>query len=245
VSDVCLLPTTTKPIAMKVNYHAELIPENCYHVYNKSVTGVRMFNTEENYAFFLKKYEKYMGDYVATYAYCLIPNHFHFLIKCKTITPEIKEKIARLNTKKGNAFLADEIDYDTFIVSQFQSFFSSYSISFNKQQERTGSLFKNKFKRILIKDQEHFRFMLLYIHHNGIHHNLVKEYADWKHSSYPIYLGDVESIITKNPVLKIFENEDGITLKEAFIKFHEDNKDGLGLYPNLKKWKDSAFDFEE
>lgn len=204
-----------------------------------------MFNTEEHYAFFLKKYEKYLGDYVASYAYCLIPNHFHFLIKCKTITPKTKEKIARLNTKKGNAFLAGEINYDDFIVTQFQSFFSSYSISFNRQQERTGSLFKNKFKRILIKDKEHFRFMLLYIHHNGIHHNLVKEYVAWPHSSYPIYLGDMESIITKKPVLEIFKNEDGRTLKEAFIKFHEDNKDGLGLYPNLKKWKDSGIDFEE
>jgi len=230
---------------MRVNYHTDILPETCYHIYNRCVSGTKLFYTEENYTFFLKKYDEYLGNYLATYAYALIPNHYHFLAKCKTVTPKIRKEIAKENTRKAHAFLEGEVDYNTFLVSQFKRFFTSYASAFNRQEERTGSLFQHKFKRIVIKDREHFRFMLLYIHHNGIHHNLVKEYTDWKHSSYPIYLEEKDSIITKSPILRMFKNENGRTLKEEFIKFHEENKNGVGIYPNLKKWKGSAFDFTE
>lgn len=180
---------------------------------------------------------------MATYSFALIPNHFHFLAKCKPLSEEILKKIAKENTKKSYAFLQGEIDYNTFMVSQFKRFFNSYAVILNKQEKRQGSLFQHKFKRIGIKKREHFLYMLWYQHHNGIHHKMVKEYAHWPHSSYLAYLDDRYSILTKDTVLKLFVNENGRTLREEFVRFHEDNKGDLGLYPKVHKWKDSSFDF--
>ncbi len=209
---------------------------------------------------------------MATYAYALIPNHFHFLAKCKPLTPEILEIIKTENTKKSFAFLEGKIDYNTFIISQYHRLFRSYVGAFNKQNNRIGNLFQDKFKRVVIKDAEHFRYMLLYIHHNGIHHKLGKEYTDYPHTSYSRYLNTQLTVTSKvpvnfteipvnvevkgnrhleddcypvrlftEPVIKLFSGGGEKSLS-AFIKFHEENKNGKGLYPNLVKYKDSTLD---
>lgn len=54
-----------------------------YHVYNRTNNKELLFKEHENYFFFLRKYKQYLSSYIDTYAYCLMPNHFHFLIKVK------------------------------------------------------------------------------------------------------------------------------------------------------------------
>ncbi len=56
-----------------------------YHVYNKSVGGVLLFKSSNDYFYFLKKLERYILPIADIYAYCLIPNHFHFLLKIKNL----------------------------------------------------------------------------------------------------------------------------------------------------------------
>lgn len=60
-----------------------LNPGSYYHVYNRAVGNDKLFYTEANYVDFLKKYLEYMRPIVNTFVYCLIPNHFHFLIQVK------------------------------------------------------------------------------------------------------------------------------------------------------------------
>ena len=62
-----------------------------------------------------------------------MPNHFHFLCKAKPITKELKRKIADDGTKRGLAFLSDEVPANVFYESQFASFFKSYTNAINKQ----------------------------------------------------------------------------------------------------------------
>ncbi|TVR17462.1 MAG: hypothetical protein EA391_04670, partial [Balneolaceae bacterium] len=56
-------------------------PGKFYHIYNRAVGNERLFESRENFLFFLKKYQKYTIDHISTYSYCLLENHFHFLIK--------------------------------------------------------------------------------------------------------------------------------------------------------------------
>ncbi|MCF8358639.1 MAG: hypothetical protein K9H26_07760 [Prolixibacteraceae bacterium] len=60
-----------------------------YHIYNHAVGGRYLFRKPENYHFFLGLYDKYIDTVAYTYAWVLMPNHFHFLVKIKS-----KEEIA-------------------------------------------------------------------------------------------------------------------------------------------------------
>jgi putative transposase len=63
-----------------------LQPDTYYHVYNRGINGTRLFTKKGNTDYFLEKYIKYIEPIAATYAYVLMGNHFHFLIKTKSET---------------------------------------------------------------------------------------------------------------------------------------------------------------
>jgi len=52
-----------------------------YHIYNHAVADGNLFIEDANYQYFLKLWEKYSSPIAETYANCLMPNHFHFLVK--------------------------------------------------------------------------------------------------------------------------------------------------------------------
>lgn len=59
-------------------------PVQTYPIFNHAIVSENIFREDENYRFFLKQYAKYLGDVVYTYAYCLMPNHFHLLVGVKS-----------------------------------------------------------------------------------------------------------------------------------------------------------------
>ena len=54
-----------------------------YHVFNRSNNKEKIFYNDNNYKFFLRKFDKYLSEYLEVYAFCLLPTHFHFLVKVK------------------------------------------------------------------------------------------------------------------------------------------------------------------
>lgn len=200
---------------MKINYWAKLETNRCYHIYNRAVGKENLFVSPRNYGFFIERWKKYIAPFFSTYAFCLMPNHFHFLAKAKSMTPKIKTQIEALKTNKGRAFLEAEISENDFYTSLFKAMFNSYSLAFNKEQKRRGSLFQAKFKRTLIRDEEHFKYMLQYIHNNPIHHGFRSKMDEWEYSSYLIYLFEVESWLAQEPALKAFGS------LEEFKKSHQ------------------------
>ena len=62
----------------------QLLPDNCYHVFNRGINGEDIFKERKNYSYFLKLYAWYISPIAHTYAYSLLKNHFHFAIKIKT-----------------------------------------------------------------------------------------------------------------------------------------------------------------
>ena len=60
-----------------------LQPGEYYHIYNRGIDGEVLFREVRNYHHFLRLWAKYIEPVADTYAYCLLSNHFHFLIRIK------------------------------------------------------------------------------------------------------------------------------------------------------------------
>ena len=77
-----------------------------YHVFNKSIDGNTLFKEDKDYLHFIDLIRKYVVPWAEVYAYCLIPNHFHWLIKIKHL--EKLKKLFSIRTlnhiKKGQTF---------------------------------------------------------------------------------------------------------------------------------------------
>lgn len=123
------------------DYFQPLAEGGFYHLYNRGNNGENIFFQQRNYNYFLNKLNDYIGSYLNFYAYCLLPNHFHFLIQVKQLKEILPE---HLHLSSGNKTLNN---LETIISEQFRRFFLSYSKSIKIQEGRTGSLFEKKFKR--------------------------------------------------------------------------------------------------
>ena len=78
---------------MKLNIEP-LQPDSFYHIYNRGINGENIFKQERNYSYFLKKYALYIEPVAETYAYCLLKNHFHLLIRTRSEEEILKLKEA-------------------------------------------------------------------------------------------------------------------------------------------------------
>ena len=58
-------------------------PNGIYHIVNHANGKENLFQEEENYHYFLKKYSEKLSPILDFIAYCLMPNHFHLLIRIK------------------------------------------------------------------------------------------------------------------------------------------------------------------
>lgn len=154
-----------------------------YHIYNHANGAENIFCEEENYRFFLQQYAKYLSQVVDTYAYCLMPNHFHLLVGVKASSDLAGfENLPSLSpTKLGHASNHP-------VIKAFSDFFNSYTKAFNKRFERKGSLFVKHFKKTPILDEQQWQETFLYIHLNPVKHGFTKRPEDWKWSSWHGYL---------------------------------------------------------
>ena len=160
-----------------------LEPQKYYHIYNRANGFENLFVKEDNYSFFLDKMHHYLASMVEVCCYCLMPNHFHLLVKVKSK----EEMVETIERKKGNQYLQGFKNLegiDKYIVQQFSNLFNAYSKAFNKQQNRTGSLFQKGFKRKEITGQDYLKELVLYIHCNAVHHGFTENFEKWKFSSY-------------------------------------------------------------
>lgn len=178
--------------------------ENCfYHIYNRGNNKENIFLSGDNYEYFLKKFYRYLDNFVEVYAYCLMPNHFHFLIKVKdnikNLTKENVDKYSLLPIEKA-----------------FRDFFIVYAKAFNNMYSRTGSLFQYKFKRKIITDNNYFIRVIAYIHNNPVRNNLCENASDWKYSSYSAIVSNKKTNVKRENVLEFFGNS-----KKEFEEFHK------------------------
>ena len=197
-----------------------LIYDTYYHIYNRGVNGENIFIEERNYDLFLKLYEKHLAPVTDLFAYCMLRNHFHIDIRVKSEEEILEYKntlrvssVNNRNDKQGSLANQDEGQSrkplgSKYVSDQFSNFFNAYAKTINKAYGRTGSLFQHPFGRVPITSDRQFWNVIAYIHQNPQKHGFVKDFRDWKYSSYGIILSEKPTVINRGEVMKWFGTKD-------------------------------------
>jgi putative transposase len=166
-----------------------------YHIYNRGNNRENIFFEDRNYRYFLQLYAKYVEPVADTYCYCLLPNHFHLLVRIKTV----EEQSSRTETLRVS---------ETLRVLQpsqrFGNLFNAYTKAINKAYERTGSLFQNPFGRKPVDSDAYFIWLITYIHQNPQKHGLIDDFRAWTYSSYHAHNSDQPTRLKRDDVLAWF-----------------------------------------
>ncbi|AKK73064.1 transposase [Chryseobacterium gallinarum] len=171
-----------------------------YHIYTHANGKDLIFRENENYKYFLSKLLKYIIPVAEIYAYCLMPNHFHLLIRFK----------------ESNQTLAE--DEHKYLMKQFSNLLNGYAKAYNKKYNRKGSLFLDYLKRKRVDDEKYLIKLFHYIHNNPVNHGFVKDINDWKYSSYHSYINLAkESKIERKQMMTYFD-----TIND-FVEYHKSN----------------------
>jgi putative transposase len=189
-----------------------------YHVYNRGINSEDLFKESRNYTYFLKLYAKYIPPVAETYAYCLLKNHFHLLIRVRPEEEVIRNtssvNVGRVpnpsdvdnNPSDVNPAPSDVTNSDLTkrISNQFSKLFNSYAQAINKAYGRTGGLFEELFRRIPVDDDDYLVQLVYYIHANPQKHGFVADFRDYPHSSYNAHLSKLDTQLRRAELLDWF-----------------------------------------
>lgn len=181
--------------------------ETFYHIYNRGINGENIFKEPDNYPYFLNKYTDHIPNIAGTYAYCLLKNHFHILIKTRS-----EDEIQQASGQKK------ERTSSQLISLQFSHLFNGYTQAINKRHHRTGGLFETPFRRKEIKDESYLKRLLFYIHFNAEKHGICADFRNYRYSSYQAFLSNKATKIRKEEGINWFGG------KVDFINFHMNMK---------------------
>ena len=147
-------------------------PNEIYHVYNRGNDKQTIFFNDNNYIFFLNKIRNEWKKYCEILCYCLMPNHFHFML--------IPNEDAC-----NNIYLGDKLTHIQNLSKTIGKTLSSYTKAINIQNQTTGNLFQKKTKSKSLSDLEcaenkfttkdYALTCFLYIHQNPLQAKLVQD----------------------------------------------------------------------
>lgn len=177
-----------------------LEPDGFYHIFNRGVGQIPIFYNQENYSYFLELFHRHIGSVADTFAYCLMKNHFHFLIRMKGLEdlPEIY--------RDGNRSLS----------LPFSHWFNAYTQAVNKSIGRTGGLFERPFKRVEVLSEEQLLHNVFYIHANPQKHGVVEDFRTFHWSSYGAFANNSPTKLMRDEVLDWFGG------MSKFQEYHQD-----------------------
>lgn len=175
-----------------------LYPNQLFHIYNRGNNKQRIFFKRENYLYFLKKVKEYLKPHADIIAWCLMPNHFHFLIY---IRPE-------KDTKE--------------VSTAIQIILRSYTRGINKQEIRTGSLFTQNTCSKPLAEELRINYYATtcfhYIHQNPMNSRLVQRMEDWEFSSFRDYIGIRNGTLISREVTKRY-----IEVSDDYERFYAES----------------------
>lgn len=179
-----------------------------YHVIARGIERRDIFKENEDYRFYLAR----LGEILAAtqidcYAFCLMPNHFHLLLKQNSIP--LSTAMRRLLTR--------------------------YAIYFNKRYKRSGHLFQNRYKSIICQEEAYLLELVRYIHLNPVRANIVQsidELAAHPHSGHAALVGkSTYDWFPKERVLSHFGAKDVKSATRAYLDFMAD---GLAMGKDVR-----------
>lgn len=198
------------------NSRKDYVQHSYYHVYNRGVEKRQIFYDEQDYAVFLSYLRRHLAsgqvkdsrgrsyviyDSVELLAYCLMPNHFHFLIYIN----EDARQLAKV----------------------MQSLCLAYSMYFNKRNRRVGHLFQDRFKAVRVTSESYLQHISRYIHLNpsdyknwkwsSLSYYLGEKTDDWIHSERILSIfkdTNYDDFISEYAEQKVINDRINIDLKE-------------------------------
>ncbi len=181
-----------------------------YHIYNRGINGEVIFKTDRNYLFFINKIKENLLSVCDIYAYCLMPNHFHLLIRIKSDS-DLQNLVKVQNLDKVDGLHSPQ----NIFSKQFSRIFNSYSQAFNKENTRHGALIESPFKRKIISSEDYLRQCIIYIHQNPCSEN----FETYRYSSYKTILNNSATYLKRDEVIDLFED------KENYVFCHKKETD--------------------
>ncbi|HCC06527.1 TPA: hypothetical protein DEP94_04225 [Candidatus Nomurabacteria bacterium] len=186
-----------------------LLTGEYYHIYNRGNSKQSIFHDDQDYRYFMnlldtmntekrsrnrEKKQRFgqIGEVISLGSYCLMPNHFHILIK--------QEK------EKG-------------ITLFLQKLSTAYVMYYNKKYKRTGALFEGKFKAKYVAEDNYLKYLFSYIHLNplkilnqnwktkSIHNEEVSFLLGYPYSSFHEYYTNEFYLINKNAFPDYFQTK--------------------------------------
>jgi REP element-mobilizing transposase RayT len=140
------------------------LPSQYYHIYNRGVQRTTIFREPDNYLFVIGRIKRYANQFsLSVIAYCLMPNHYHFLL--------------RQDGEEPAGLLPQRV-------------FNSYTKAYNKRYEQSGTLFEHRYQAKVIKSSNHLLHLCRYIHANPVKDGLVSNLSDWPYSNYLEWVGE-------------------------------------------------------
>jgi len=191
-----------------------------YHIYNRGNNRENLFVEERNYPYFMKLYTRHILPVAETFAYCLMPNHFHFLIRTRSEEEQRDYQFGSISknrsiSKSGIKSLSLKSSIDPRQPSRaFNNMFIAYTRAFNRATGRTGVLFERPFHRKPVTKDAYFHFLVVYIHKNPEKHGFVGDFREWKWSSYTALHSNQITHLAREAVFDWFGN------LETFDDYH-------------------------
>ncbi len=151
------------------------IADGCYyHVINRGNGRNRVFHTDEDYQQFIElMFETKSGFEVALYAFCLMPNHFHLVLKprkAEDLSPWLR----------------------LFMTKQVRLY--------HKRNGTSGHLWQGRYKLFPIQSGHHFEVVMRYVERNALRANLVEKAEDWDWNSLSMRFGDSVGSLDRAPL---------------------------------------------
>jgi REP element-mobilizing transposase RayT len=150
---------------MAIRLHA-FAPGEIFHCYNRGVDKRTVFEDPHDYIYFLKLLRHFntssvsgslkmvekkepVNPPVTILAYCLLPNHYHLLLRCNDVEGGLSKYMQRVG--------------------------GGYTMYFNQKYERSGSLFQGKFKAKLVQSDSYLKHIIAYVGYNNLVHDCTDE----------------------------------------------------------------------
>ncbi|MFZ5943124.1 MAG: REP-associated tyrosine transposase [Bacillota bacterium] len=179
-------------------------PTDYYHIMMRGNNREKIFTKEEQKKYILQLIKKFEEeDLIEIAAYCLMDNHVHFVVKGELTN--LSSALKKINIK--------------------------YAMKFNKEANRVGHVFQDRYKSEIITDEKYLLNVIRYVHNNPIKAKMVNGVGEYKWSSYNEYLSNISMIVSQQQ--KEFIMELFACKKDLFIEFHEEID--LGEYLDTKE----------
>jgi REP element-mobilizing transposase RayT len=162
-----------------------LEPGKYYHIYNRAKNGDPLFENDQACRFFLKLYQAHICPIAETFAYCLLSDHLHFLIRIRS-------------------------DADGSLYKPFALLFNAYTKGYNRHMEKEGKVFKFKLKQKEIKSLASFLEMIRYVNQNPWRHGVTEHPAEYRFSSFRATMTTGPTMVAKELVQGYFGSHENL-----------------------------------